>query len=151
MIMALIKTFETEVIAHHSVQIKDKERQELQDAMSQFLKNGGHIVHVPTYANSENIEAYRPMTQQEELAVKRRCGLLARAKMTLIYRPQERLWHATLGVVSLGLHPTQESAEAAISKQAKLVFGDLSAKTMKRKQVMRAKRNDKAEQVYGSV
>ena len=149
--MALIKTFETEVIAHHAVQIKDKERQELQDLMAQFLKNGGEVVSIPAYVNCENVEAYRPMTQQEEMAVKARCGLKASAKMTLIYRPQERLWHATLGIFSLGLHPTQELAEIAISKQAKLVFGDLSAKTLKLKQVMRAKRNDKAEQVYGSV
>jgi hypothetical protein len=126
--MALIKTFETEVIAHHAVQLKDKERQELQDLMAQFLKNGGEVVSIPAYVNCENIEAYRPMTQQEELAVKARCGLKASARMTLIYRPQERLWHATLGIWSLGLYPSQLSAEDAIRTRAKEVFAESKTK-----------------------
>lgn len=126
--MALIKTFETEVIAHHAAQIKDKERQELQDLMAQFLKNGVEVVHVPAYVNCENVEAYRPMTQQEEMAVKARCGLKANARMTLIYRPQERLWHATLGIWSLGLFPSQTAAEDAIRIRAKEVFAESKTK-----------------------
>ena len=126
--MALIKTFETEVIAHHDAQLKDKERQELQDLMATFLKNGGEVVNIPTYVNCENIEAYRPMTQQEDMAVKARCGLRAGARMTLIYRPHERLWHATLGILSLGLFPSQLSAEDAIRAKAKAVFAESKTK-----------------------
>ena len=126
--MALIKTFETEVIAHHAVQIKDKERQELSDLMGTFLKNGGEVVNIPVYVNCENVEAYRPMTQQEELAVKARCGLKASARMTLIYRPQERLWHATFGIWSLGLFPSQTAAEDAIRTRAKEVFSESKTK-----------------------
>lgn len=126
--MALIKTFETEVIAHHDAQLKDKERKKLSDLMATFLKNGGEVVSIPAYVNCENIEAYRPMTQQEELAVKARCGLKASAKMTLIYRPQERLWHATLGILSLGLFPSQLSAEDAIRARAKEVFSESKTK-----------------------
>jgi hypothetical protein len=126
--MALIKTFETEVIAHHDAQLKDKERKKLSDLMDTFLKNGGEVVNIPTYVNCENIEAYRPMTQQEDMAVKARCGLRAGARMTLIYRPQERLWHATLGILSLGLFPSQLSAEDAIRARAKEVFAESKTK-----------------------
>lgn len=132
----------------HSVELKENERLEIERQTLVFQKKGGAVVEVSSYANAENKSAFRPMTQLEEMAVKTRCGLRANAKMTLIYRPQERLWHATLGIASLGLHPTQELAEIAISKQAKLVFGDLSAKSLKRKQVMRAKRNEKLEASY---
>ena len=126
--MALIKTFETEVIAHHAVQLKNKERKKLSDLITTFLKNGGEVVSIPAYVNCENVEAYRPMTQQEELAVKLRVGLKANARRTLIYRPQERLWHATLGIWPLGLFPSQLSAEDAIRTRAKEVFAESKTK-----------------------
>lgn len=126
--MALIKTFEADVITPHAVQLKEQERQELRDLMSEFLKNGGQIIEVPPYVNCETVKAYRPMTQQEELAVKARCGLKASARMTLIYRPHERLWHATLGIWSLGLFPSQLAAEDAIRTKAKDVFDESKTK-----------------------
>lgn len=126
--MAIIKTFEADVITPHAVQLKEQERQELRDLMSEFLKNGGQIIEVSPYVNCETVEAYRPMTQQEELAVKARCGLKASARMTLIYRPHERLWHATLGIWSLGLFPSQLAAEDAIRAKAKDVFAESKTK-----------------------
>ena len=121
--------------------MKEPKRHEIRDLMSEFLNKGGQIVEVPAYVSAENVDAYRPMTQQEKMAVKLRCGLKANAKMTLVYRPQERLWHATVGINSLGFHRTQQAAEAAIMRHADKVFFDISEKTKKREQVLRAKRN----------
>jgi len=122
--VALIKTFENDVITSNNVQMKEPERQEIRDLMSEFLKNGGQIVEVPPYVNAENIEAYRPITQQEEMAVKLRCGLKANCNMTIVYRPQDRMWQATLGIFTLGFFPSQQSAEDAIRARAKIVFAD---------------------------
>lgn len=149
--MALIKTFETDIVTPHSVQLKEQERQELRDLMSEFLKNGGQIVEVPPYVNCETIEAYRPMTQQEELAVKLRCGLKANAKMTLIYRPHERLWHATLGIWSLGFHPSQAAAEEAIRARAKEVFKDTTANGRKLSRIPKGKIDKMVEESRAGI
>ena len=112
----------------HSVELKETERLEIERQTLAFQRKGGTVVEVSPYANAENKSAFRPMTQLEEMAVKTRCGLRANAKMTLIYRPQERLWHATLSNWSLGLFPSQLSAEDAIRAKAKEVFSESKAK-----------------------
>ena len=112
----------------HSIELKKTERLEIERLTREFQKKGGEVVAVSAYANAENVDAFRPMTQQEELAVKARCGLKASARMTLIYRPHERLWHATLGILSLGLFPSQLSAEDAIRDKSKVVFAESKTK-----------------------
>jgi hypothetical protein len=122
--------------------MKEPERQEIRDLMSEFLKNGGQIVEVPPYVNSENLEAYRPITQQEEMAVKLRCGLKANCNMTIVYRPQDRMWQATLGIFTLGFFPSLQSAEDAIRARAKIVFAD-STKNGRKLQAMTEAQIDK--------
>lgn len=112
----------------HSVELKEAERVEIERQTLLFQKKGGKVVEVSSYANAENVPAFRPLTQLEEMAVKTRCGLRANAKMTLIYRPEERLWLATLGNWSLGLFPSQLSAEDAIRAKSKVVFAEPKTK-----------------------
>lgn len=116
----------------HSVELKEKERLEIERQTREFQEKGGEVVAVSAYVNAENVEAFRPMTQQEEMAVKTRCGLRANARMTLVYRPYDRMWHATLGNWSLGLFPTQLSAEDAIRDKSKVVFAETKTKPKER-------------------
>lgn len=103
-------------------QIKAAESARIAEQTKVFLAAGGKITVVEPYKNAQHAEAIRPMTQQEDLALKKRLGLKASTSIKLFYRPEKGLWQAEFALSFLGLFASQEEAAQAIKAKADEIF-----------------------------
>jgi len=103
-------------------QIKAAESARIAEQTKAFLANGGSITEVEPHKNFQHAEAVRPMTQQEDLALKKRLGLKASTALKLFYRPEKGLWQADFALSFLGLFASQEEAAQAIKNKADEMF-----------------------------
>jgi hypothetical protein len=103
-------------------QIKAAERARIAEQTKAFLASGGRITVVEPYKNAQHVEAIRPMTQQEDLALKKRLRLKASTALKLFYRPEKGMWQADFALSFLGLFASQEEAAQAIKAKADEMF-----------------------------
>jgi len=129
--VAIIKTFETEVNSVRSVELKNAQRNEIAAQIEAFQDAGGKITEAKPSVNASYV--FHKMTQIEQAAMNRRCGLKPTATARVQYRPDSGCFAATFGIVPLGLFSTQSQAEAAIKSRAEKVFSKKAAKAKPQK------------------